>query len=47
MEYKTVLPKIDGFIKKHISILHSDDAFKTLFPTDFFTFIYKTNKNLK
>ena len=37
MEYKTVLPKIDGFIKKYVSILHSDDAFKTLFPTDFFT----------
>ena len=37
MKYKPILPKIDGIIKKHDSILHSDDAFKTLFPTGFFT----------
>ena len=28
------LPKIDGIIKMHISILHSDDALKTLSPKD-------------
>ena len=41
------LPKIDGIIKKHISILHSDDALKTVFPKDCFSTIYKRNKNLK
>ena len=41
------LPKINGIIKKHISILHSDDAIKTLFPKDCFSTIYKRNKNLK
>ena len=41
------LPKIDGIIKKHISILHSDDALKTVFPKDFFSTVYKRNKNLK
>ena len=39
MEYKPVLPKINGFIKQHISILHSEDAFKTLLPTDIFNII--------
>ena len=39
MKYKPVLPKINGFIKQHISILHSDDAFKTLLPTDIFNII--------
>ena len=41
-----MLPKID-YIKKYISILHSDDALKTLFVIDFFCTIYKRNKNLK
>ena len=42
-----MLPKIAGTIKKHIAILHSDDALKTLFPKDCFSTIYKRNKNLK
>ena len=42
-----MLPKIEGIIKKHISILHSDNAFKTLLPKDCFSTIYKRNKNLK
>ena len=46
-KYNPRLPKINGIIKKHISILHSDDALKTFFPTDFFSTIYKRNKNLK
>ena len=41
------LPKIDGIIKEHISILHSDDALKTLFPKDCFSTIYRRTKNLK
>ena len=45
--YNPSLPKIDGIIKKHISILHSDDALKTVFPKDCFSTIYKRNKNLK
>ena len=44
---KPMLPKIDGIIKKHILILHSDDALKTVFPKDCFSTIYKRNKNLK
>ena len=46
-KYSPILPKIDGIIRKEILILHSDDAVKTLFPTDFFCIIYKRNKNLK
>ena len=42
-----MLPKIGGIIKRHISILHSDNAFKALFPKDCFSTIYKRNKNLK
>ena len=41
------LPKIDGIIKKNISIVHNDDALKTVFSKDCFSTIYKTNKNLK
>ena len=41
------LPKIDCIIKKHISILHSDDALKTLFLRDRFSTIYRRNKNWK
>ena len=39
------LPKIDGIIKKHISILHSDDALGTVFPKECFSTL--SNKNLK
>ena len=46
-KYNPRLPKINVIIKKHISILHSDDALKTFFPADFFSTIYKRNKNLK
>ena len=46
-KYNPMLPKIDGIIKKHISILHSDDALKTLFPKTLLSTIYKRNKNLK
>ena len=46
-KYKALLPKIDGIIKKYISILHNNHALKTLFTTDFFCTIYKRNKNLK
>ena len=42
-----MLPKLDGIIKKHISLLHSDDALKILFLSDLFYTIYKRNKNLK
>ena len=38
---------MDGIIKKHISILQSDDALKTVFPKDCFSTIYKRNENLK
>ena len=46
-KYNLRLPKIDGIIKKHISILHNDDALKTVFPKGCFSTIYKRNKNLK
>ena len=39
--YNPMLAKIDGIIKKHISILHSDDVLKTLLPKDCFSTIYK------
>ena len=42
-----MLPQIDDIIKKDISILHSNDELKTLFPKDCFSTIYKRNKNLK
>ena len=42
-----MLPKINGILKKPISILPSEDALKTLFPKDCFSTIYKSNKNLK
>ena len=46
-KYNSRLPKVDGIIKKHISILHSDDVLKTDFPKDCFSTIYKRSKNLK
>ena len=46
-KYKPRLPKIDGIIKKHISVLHNDDALRTVFPKGCFSIIYKKNKNLK
>ena len=44
-KYNPRLPKIDGIIKKHISILHSDDALGTVFPKECFSTL--SNKNLK
>ena len=38
-KYNPMLLNKDGIIKKHISILHSDDKLKTLFPKDCFTLI--------
>ena len=46
-KYNLRLPKISGIIKKHISILQSDDPLKTFFPKDCFSTFYKRNKNLK
>ena len=46
-KYNPRLAKIDDNIKKHISILHSDDALETVFPKDCFSTLYKRNKNLK
>ena len=41
------LPKIDEIIGKHLSLLHSDDPIKQLFPAYIFSTIFKCNKNLK
>ena len=46
-KYHPMLLKIDVIFKKLISILHSDDALKTLFPKDCFSTIYKRNETLK
>ena len=46
-KYNPRLPKIDGIIKKHISVLNSYDALKTVFPEDCFNTIHKRNKNFK
>ena len=46
-KYNPRLPKIDVIIRKHISILHNDDALKTVFPKGCFSTIFKRNKNLK
>ena len=40
MEYKPVLPKINGFIKQHISILHGDDTFKKKLEITVFTIYF-------
>ena len=45
-KYNPRLLKIDGIIKKHISILQSDDALKSVFPKDYFRTIYKRDRNL-
>ena len=45
--YNPSLPKIDGIIRKHLSLLHSDDSLKQLFPANIFSTIFKRNKNLK
>ena len=43
--YNPSLPKIDGIIRKHISLLHSDDSLKQLFPANIFSTIFKRNKS--
>ena len=45
--YNPSSPKIDGVIRKHLSLLHSDDSLKQLFPANVFSTIFKRNKNLK
>ena len=40
MKYKPVLPKINGFIKQHISILHGDDTFKKKLEITVFTIYF-------
>ena len=45
--YNPRLPKIDGIIRKHLSLVHSDDSLKQLFPANIFSTIFKRNKNLK
>ena len=42
--YNPILPKIEG---KNVSLLHSDDSLKQLFPANIFSTILKRNKNLK
>ena len=38
---------MNTLIEKHLPLLHSDDKFKTLFPTETFNVVYGRNKNLK
>ena len=45
--YNPGLPKIDGIIRKHLPLLHSDDSPQKLFPANIFSTIFKRNKNLK
>ena len=45
--YNPSLPKIDGFIRKHLSLLYSNDSLKQLFLANIFSTIFKRNKNLK
>ena len=45
--YTSSLPKIDGIIRKHLSLLHSDDCLKQLYPANMFSTTFKRNKNLK
>ena len=45
--YNPSLLKIDGIIRKHLCLLHSDDSHKQLFPANIFSTIFKRNKNLK
>ena len=47
MRYIYNIHNIYIYYQKHVSILHGDDAIKTLFATDFVCTIYKRNKNLK
>ena len=45
--YNQGLPKIDGIIRKHLSLLHSDECLRQLFPANMFSNIFRRNKNLK
>ena len=45
--YNPSLPKTDGIIRKHFSLLHRDDSLKQLFSANIFSTIFKHNKNLK
>ena len=44
--YNPTLTKIDGTIRKHLSLFHSDDSLKQLFPVNTFSTIFKRNKDL-
>ena len=44
--YNPSLPCMNTLIKKYLPLLHSDDNLKTLFPTETFNVVYRTNKNL-
>ena len=46
-KYNSMLPKTDCIITKDISIQHSHNTLKNLFPKDCFSNIYKRNKSLK
>ena len=46
--YNLSLSKIDGTIRKHLSLLHSDDSLKQLFPANIFSTmlnVIKISKN--
>ena len=45
--YNPSLPKIDGIIRKHLSLLQSDDPLKQLFPANICSTIFKRLKYLK
>ena len=45
--YSAGLPKIDGIIRKQLSLLHSDDSLKQLFPDNIFSTTFKRNKHLQ
>ena len=44
--YNPSLHKIDGIIRKHFPLLHSDDSLKKLYPANIFSTIFKHKKNL-
>ena len=45
--FNPALPIIEGFIRKRIHYLHSDEVLKKAFPSNKFSVLCKRNKNLK
>ena len=45
--FNPALPKIDGIIRKPLSLLHNDDSLKQLFQATIFSAIFKRDKRLK